>query len=42
MAEEFTGFPDSSAVQESACNAGDSGSIPGSEGVPGEGVGYPL
>ena len=28
--------------KESACNAGDPGSIPGSERSPGEGKGYPL
>ena len=32
-------FPDSSAGKESACNAGDLGSIPGSERYPGEGNG---
>ena len=32
----------SSAGEESACNAGDSGSIPGSGSSPGEGIGYPL
>ena len=36
MAEEFTGFPDSSAGKESACNAENPGSIPGSERFPGE------
>ena len=36
------GFPDSSVGKESACNAGDPGSIPGSGRVPGEGIGYPL
>ena len=36
------GFTDSSAGNESACNAGDSGSIPGSRRSPGEGIGYPL
>ena len=36
------GFPESSAGKESACNARDSGSIPGSRGSPGEGIGYPL
>ena len=34
------GFPGSSAGKESACNAGDPGSIPGSERYPGEGIGY--
>ena len=33
---------DSSAGKESACNAGDPGSIPGSGRSTGEGVGYPL
>ena len=36
------GFPGSSAGKESACNAGDPNSTPGSEGSPGEGIGYPL
>ena len=36
------GFPGSSAGKESTCNAGDSGSIPGSGRSPGEGIGYPL
>ena len=36
------GFPGSSAGKESTCNAGDSGSIPGSGISPGEGIGYPL
>ena len=35
-------FPDSSVGKESTCNAGDPGSIPGSERYPGEGIGYPL
>ena len=34
-------FPSSSAGEESACNAGDPGSIPGSGRSAGEGVGYP-
>ena len=34
--------PDSSFGKESACNAGDPGSIPGLGGSAGEGVGYPL
>ena len=34
------GFPDASDDKESACSAGDPGSIPGS-GIPGEGNGYP-
>ena len=33
-------FPDSSVGKESACNAGDTGSIPGSGRSPGEGIGY--
>ena len=36
------GFPDSSAGKESACNAGESGSIPGLGRSHGEGIGYPL
>ena len=36
------GFPDSSVGKESACNAGDPGSIPGSGRSTGEGTGYPL
>ena len=36
------GFPDSSVGKESACNAGNPGSIPGSGRSPGEGTGYPL
>ena len=36
------GFPSSSASKESACSAGDPGSIPGSARCPGEGVGYPV
>ena len=36
------GFPDSSAGEESACNAGDPGSIPGMGRSSGEGIGYPL
>ena len=38
----FQGFPDSSVGKESACNAGDPGSIPGSGRSAGEGIGYPL
>ena len=38
----FTGFPGGSAGKESACNAGDLGSIPGLGRSPGEGNGYPL
>ena len=36
------GFPDSSVGEDSACNAGDSHSIPGSGRADGEGIGYPL
>ena len=36
------GFPCGSADKESACNAGDLGSIPGLGRSPGEGKGYPL
>ena len=36
------GFPGSSVGKESACNAGDPGSILGSERSPGEGKGYQL
>ena len=36
------GFPASSAGKESACNAGDPGSIPGTGRSPGEKIGYPL
>ena len=42
MREETWGFPGSSDSKESAYNAGDLSSIPGSEGSPGEGNGYPL
>ena len=34
-------YPGGSAGKESACNAGDLGSIPGLERSPGEGKGYP-
>ena len=36
------GFPTSLVGKESACNAGDPGSIPGSGRSAGEGIGYPL
>ena len=36
------GFPCDSAGEESACNAGDLGSIPGLGRAPVEGKGYPL
>ena len=38
----ITGFPCGSAGEESACNAGDLGSIPGLGRSPEEGRGYPL
>ena len=39
---EVVGFPHSSVGKESACNAGDPGSIPGSGRSPEERIGYPL
>ena len=39
---KYTGFHDSSAGKESACNAEDLGSIPGLGRSPGEGKGYPF
>ena len=36
------GFPGSSIGKESACSAGDPGSVPGSGRSPGEGNGNPL
>ena len=38
----YQGFPDGSVGKESACNAGDPGSIPGSGRSLGEGIGYLL
>ena len=38
----YMGFPCGSAGKESACNAGDLGSIPGLGKSPGEGKGYPV
>ena len=38
----WRGFPGSTVGKESACNAGDSGSIPGLKRPPGEGNGYPF
>ena len=38
----FLGFLDGSESKESACNAGDLGSIPGLGSSPGEGNDYPL
>ena len=42
MIKMFKCFPYSSLGKESASNAGDPGSIPGSGSSPGEGTGYPL
>ena len=42
MCFEDMGFPDSSVGKESACNAGDPSSIPGSGRSTGEGIDYPL
>ena len=42
MFKEGLCFPCGSAGKESACHAGDLGSIPGLERSPGEGKGYPL
>ena len=39
---QILGFPGGSDGKESACNAGDQGSIPGSRRSPGEGNGYPF
>ena len=39
---DIYGFPSGSVGKESACNAGDLGSIPGLERSPGEGNSYPL
>ena len=39
---DLMGFPGSSADKESACNAGDPGSITGSGRSAGEGIGHPL
>ena len=36
------GFPGGSAGEESACNAGDPGSIPGSGSSPEQTISYPL
>ena len=40
--EYIAGFPDGSVNKESACNAGDLGSIPGLGRSPREGNGKPL
>ena len=39
---DYTGFPDSSVSQESACNARDPSSITELARSAGEGIGYPL
>ena len=39
---QLMGFPGGSAGKESACNAGDLGSIPGLGRSPGEEISYPL
>ena len=39
---DFFGFPESSLSKESACNAGDPGSIPGSGRSSGERISYPF
>ena len=36
------GFLGCSAGKESACNAGEPGSVPGLGSSPGEGIGYPI
>ena len=38
----YVSFPDSSVDKESACNVGDTGSVPGSGRSAGEGINYPL
>ena len=40
--KRLVGLPDSSVGKESACNAGNPSSIPGSGRSLGEGIGYPL
>ena len=42
FSNEQMGFPDSSVGKESACSAGDPGSVPGLGRSPGEGKGYPF
>ena len=42
VACSLQGFPRGSAGKESACDAGDLGSIPGLGRSPGEGIGYPI
>ena len=38
----YVGFPGGSAGEESTCNVGDPGSIPGLGRSAGDGIGYPL
>ena len=42
MSKDILDFPGGSNGKESACSAGDPGSVPGSGRSPGEGHGYPL
>ena len=42
LVPSLLGFPGGSDSKESACHAGDLGSIPGSGRYPGEGHDYPL
>ena len=42
LSEIGNNFPGGASGKESACNAGDPGSIPGLVGCPGEGNGNPL
>ena len=42
ISNDTVDFPDSSVGKESACNAGDPGSIPGLGKSAGEGIGYPF
>ena len=42
MEQTKSGFPGGSEDKESACNAGDQGSIPGLGRSPGDGSGYQL
>ena len=42
MVYTTSGFPGGSVGRESACNAGDTGSVPGLGRSPGEGNGNPL
>ena len=42
VSSAYLGFPDSSVGKESACNAGDLGSVPRLRRSSGEGKGYPL